>query len=514
MLQNCLPQSIRRTLNQLPNSLDETYDRILKEIGIANRDHAHRLLQCLTVAIRPLRIEELAEILAFDFEEAKGGTPKLNKDWRWQDRQQAVLSTCSSLITVVEDGDSRVIQFSHFSVKEYLTSDRLASSRDISHLHIMTEPAHVTLAQACLGTLLQLDGSSNNDRVEDRFPLARYASQHWVEHAQFGMVSSRIEDGMRRLFDLAQPYFSAWLQLHDIDDHWANFAFDRRHAPEDRSGSPLYYASLCGFHDLSAHVILEHPEQVNAKGGIILSPLVAALHKGHLDVAELLHQHGAAVDLPGYDTRTALCAASQEGLVIIVRWLLGHGADADSQTDIHWTPLMTAAANGHLEIVQMLLGYGVCINAVNDSGDTPLLLASYFGHVEIVGLLFQHGANVGARDEDYKTPLHLASSRGKVEVARLLLDNVADIEAKDKDGRTPLHLVSSSAESALVRLLLDRGANANAQDKYGSTPLHLVPYWAPEIVRSLLFDHGARVYLKNGEGKTPLEVMEGGDIVS
>ena len=202
MLQHCFPQSIRRTLDELPNSLDETYGRVLKEIGLVNRVHAHHLLQCLTVAIRPLRVDELAEILALDFDVAEGMTPRLNADWRWKDRQRAVLSACSSLIMLVNDGDSRVIQFSHFSVKEFLISDRLSTSTGgVSHFHITPEPAHMTLAQACLATLLQLDGSSTNDHVKDSFPLARYASQHWVEHAQFGMVSSRIEDGMRRLFD-------------------------------------------------------------------------------------------------------------------------------------------------------------------------------------------------------------------------------------------------------------------------------------------------------------------------
>ncbi|KAH9016032.1 hypothetical protein EDB85DRAFT_1828171, partial [Lactarius pseudohatsudake] len=151
VLQHCFPQSIRRTLNELPKSLDETYERVLKEIGMANRDHAHRLLQCLTAAARPLRVEELAEILALDFDEAEGATPMLKEDWRWEDRQRAVLSTCSSLITEVDDGDSQVVQFSHFSVKEFLTSDRLATSKgDASHFHIIAEPAHTTLAQACL----------------------------------------------------------------------------------------------------------------------------------------------------------------------------------------------------------------------------------------------------------------------------------------------------------------------------------------------------------------------------
>ncbi len=175
----------------------------MKEISRANQYHAHRLLQCLAVAIRPLRVAELAEVLALDFDGSKGATPTLNEDWRSEDRQRDVLSTCSSLITLVDDGGSCVIQFSHFSVKEFLTSNRLATSKeDISHFHILPEPAHTTLAQACLGSLLQLDGSANRNRVEDSFPLATYASRHWVDHAQFGKVSSRIEDGMRRLFVL------------------------------------------------------------------------------------------------------------------------------------------------------------------------------------------------------------------------------------------------------------------------------------------------------------------------
>src|ERR1700742_2815692 len=83
VLRHCLPPSVRRTLDELPESLDETYERVLKEIRKPNRDHALRLLQCLVVAIRPLRVEELAEILAVDFDD-KEGIPKLNPSWRWE----------------------------------------------------------------------------------------------------------------------------------------------------------------------------------------------------------------------------------------------------------------------------------------------------------------------------------------------------------------------------------------------------------------------------------------------
>ncbi|KAN0133254.1 hypothetical protein V8E53_008978 [Lactarius tabidus] len=179
VLQNCLPNRVRQKLGELPKTLDETYERILKEIGKADGDLAHRILQCLAVASRPLSVEELAEVLALDFEEAKGRTPKFNDNLRLQDRQQALVITCSSLITIVNHYDSGppIVQFSHFSVKEFLTSGRLATPvRDISSFHILPETAHTTLAQACLAVLLRLD---------DSLPLAKYAARHWVDHARF-----------------------------------------------------------------------------------------------------------------------------------------------------------------------------------------------------------------------------------------------------------------------------------------------------------------------------------------
>src|SRR6201996_5188623 len=137
-LQHCFPPNLRQFLNELPETLDETYEQILKGINKAQKSNAYRLLQCLTVAARPLRVEELAELLAFDFQATSdGGIPALREDWRWNDEEQAVLSTCSSMIAIVPDGDSRVVQFSHYSVKEYLTSPRLAESGgDVSQFYV------------------------------------------------------------------------------------------------------------------------------------------------------------------------------------------------------------------------------------------------------------------------------------------------------------------------------------------------------------------------------------------
>jgi hypothetical protein len=147
----------------------------LRGINKANREHAHRLLQCLTVANWPLRVEELVEVLAVEFDaDLDSALPKLNPDWRWADQPQAILSTCSSLIAIVDDGYSQVVQFSHFSVKEFLTSDRLAqSSEDVSLYHVRLGPAHTILAQACLRVLLSLHGRITKDHSRDS-PLSRF----------------------------------------------------------------------------------------------------------------------------------------------------------------------------------------------------------------------------------------------------------------------------------------------------------------------------------------------------
>ncbi|KAH9955224.1 hypothetical protein BC827DRAFT_1271858 [Russula dissimulans] len=184
-LRRCFPPSIRRILDELPTTLDGTYKRTLLEIPEEKWKYAYHMFQCVAVSSRPLRVEEFAEVLAIQFDSAT--TPDLITGWRPENAEDAVLSACSSLIAVVKGEDSPVVQFSHFSVKEFLTSDRLATAqtKNLSRYHIALEPAHRILVQACLGTLLELDEHIDMERLK-KYPLAFYAAEHWSEHARFG----------------------------------------------------------------------------------------------------------------------------------------------------------------------------------------------------------------------------------------------------------------------------------------------------------------------------------------
>jgi hypothetical protein len=237
------------------------------------------------------------------------------------------------------------VQFSHFSVKEFLTSSRLAtSSGDSSRNHIALEPAHTILAQACLSVLLRLDDRVEQSDVEDNFPLARYAAEHWVAHAQNENVSSNLRKAMEYLFDADKPHFAAWHQLHDVDTSARYGSTLHLFAPFRKSGAtPLYYAALCGFQNLVEHLTVKDPKQVNATGGHYVTPLVAALGKGHFQTAKFLSDNGADPNVRGgYNT----------------------------------TPLLCAAYNGDLKMVQVLLEYKADMNARDEYGENALHNAS------------------------------------------------------------------------------------------------------------------------------------------
>jgi ankyrin repeat protein len=462
-LRHCFPANLRHALMDFPKSLDETYMRILKEIKSANRKLAYRLFQCLVVAGRPLRVEELAEVLAFDFN--GGGIPKLNAGWRWEDQQMAVLSACSSLVAVVVDNGSRVVQFSHFSVKEFLTSDRLANSmEEVSQFHIPIEPCHVILARACLGVLLHLDDCADKASIE-KIPLLQYAAEYWYQHVSYGKVESQTQDAMNRFFDTDKPHFSAWVR---IQDQYDLFTVSESEPPSDVPllAAPAYFAARMGFHGLVEHLIRKHPQQVNRLGGLYGTPLHASVLGGHTEVAQVLFAHGADINSRTADNWTPLHFASQEGHLEVGKWLLNLGAVVDFQNDGQRdTPLHLATSHGHLEVARLLLERNAEVNSRNSLGSTPLLNASANGNPDVVLLLLDYNADVHLSDKNEDTPLHFAAIYGHLKVARLLITHRAEVNSRNILGYTPLLNALANRKPDVVRLLLDNGADVQSHNQ-------------------------------------------------
>jgi hypothetical protein len=401
------PSTYPHALAELPETLDETYERTLRGINKANWEFAHRMFQFVSVASRPLHVKELADLLAFDFE--AGSIPKFHEDWRLEDPVDAVLSTCSTLLAIVNDRGSPVIQFSHFSVKEFLTSTRLAEATDIisRRYHVSMTPAHTLVAQACLGILLHLDKDVTSDSLKD-FPLAEYAAEHWVDHARFEDVSRNVEDGMKQLFDPSKPHLAICVWIYDpAVPTWRRMTRNETPLPLPRTS--LHYAASWGLHPVVEFLIIEHSQDVCSRDST--------------------------------DNATPLHLASQNGHVKAACKLIERGADATAQNNDGETPLHLALKGGQVDVARMLIERGADLTAQNNDGETPLHLAlREWGQVDVARMLIECGADVTAQNNDGETPLHLALQKGQVDVARMLIERGADVTAQNNYGETPLHL--------------------------------------------------------------------------
>ncbi len=524
------------------------------------------------MAVRPLAAEELAEVLAINFS-AASETPQLNKDLRCHDEEQAVLSVCSSLVTIVEDQGSRHVQFSHFSVKEFLTSDRLATSEmdALRYYHIHLESAHTIMAQACLSVLLQLDDRMDKVTIES-YPLAKYAARRFDEHAKYGNVLSKINDVVDCLLDPDNRHFNVflWLNVGDYSDSDFDFdsdsdgssfdsdeisslgsdesSFNFQEASSDSdwdsdessfdqsiSGhpapkyppriSPAYYTLVLGFTCLAKRLILKGSCDLDAIDNNGQIALHIAIISSNFELIWMLVERTTAIN--GQDRKgftplhyaifmTLHKSYDHDDVLRSVRLLLEHGANVETQNNHGSTPLHLAVQIMDKEVVQLLVENVTSINLRNNKGQTALHRASRRGDTDIIRIILNHGADVDAVDKNGSTPLHLAISdadlRSAEQAIELLLKHGANINLRDNKGRTVLHIASKHGDLDVIRLTLNHGLDVNAVDNDGSTPLHLAVSNSGKLAIVLLLEHGANINLRNHDGQTALHMAsQGGD---
>jgi CDK inhibitor PHO81 len=144
--------------------------------------------------------------------------------------------------------------------------------------------------------------------------------------------------------------------------------------------SPLTYATLRGSADC-IRALLEQGQlklRVNLLGGDSM-PLALASQAGHLDVVNLLLEHGAR-SLPNSNGEYPIHLAAKAGHTELCQILIGQpGWDlADKYNE--WTPLFHAARYGHQRCVQVLLDAGARVDALDELGNAAVYYAAWFGH--------------------------------------------------------------------------------------------------------------------------------------
>jgi len=459
-LRSCLNvHGLRKRLASLPKDLDETYARILFNIDEDYRRDALKILQWLTYSARPLRLEEVAEVVTINVDES----PRFDPEKRYPEPRD-IWTICSSLIFLQEEileeaheGNTRVIvRLAHFSVKEYLISLSIRNGRAKDY-SIQEVDTNALITESCLAYLLQFDEpGSLTTRSALEFPLANYAAEYWTRHAQVAERGSTLAPLLSIELLLTKGHgLLNWIRLYDLEQPWRGLNMMRR---LNDIHPPLYYASFAGL-IRSVEFVLDKGADVNAQGGYYGNALQAASAKGHDQVVQMLLAKGADVNAQGGSYGNALQAASAGGHDQVVQMLLAKGADVNAQGGFYGNALQAASAGGHDQVVQMLLAKEADVNAQGGKYDNALQAASAEGHDQVVQMLLAKGADVNAQGRHYHNALYAASEGGHDQVVQMLLAKGADVNAQGGYYGNALQAASARGHDQVVQMLLAKGAD-------------------------------------------------------
>jgi ankyrin repeat protein len=458
-------KKIREALNNLPKTLDETYERILLSIDQEDRDIVLEALRWLCFSTKVLTVADLAEAAVFSaFVEPPPECAPLkvsfDQDYFFADPLD-ILGRLSGLVICVPDPDSEVtdavtvlqdsdgtehtpesrpkfyttnfkILLSHFSIKEYLVSGRLGSQ--VEHFAIDEDGSHQILATNCIYFILFSQESLEYSKTYDerlsntKRPFFDYATWNWAGHARKAEYDSRLVNLIVLVLTTPHQIRAGFLGFLDFDH--------RRGRAKDIS--PLYAAAY-GVLYFPCKQLIEKGADIDAQGGKFGSAIQAAValfrdqsvNESIIEsIVKLLLDHGANVNTQGGKYGTALHAASWAGYESIVKLLLDHGANVNAQGGYFSTALQAASIYRHESIVKLLLDHGANVNIQGGPFNTALQAASKGDNQSLVKLLLDHGANVNIRGGIYKTPLKAAVRGGNQIIFQLLLDHGAEVETK------------------------------------------------------------------------------------
>ncbi|CUS10690.1 unnamed protein product, partial [Tuber aestivum] len=490
ILEECItPEDVRESLKELPEDLDSVYLRILDSIPKKQKEYIWRVLHWLAFSAEPLTLGQLAEAILIEFNVNKyGDDPGTLFD------MASLMSICPSLISFEDSRDHETctqerlrLHLAHFSVKEYLISDRAAQGPS-AYYHISEHGANLLMGHACLSRILrhsEQNAISGPERQEATFLY--HSARYWSLYIEAlgETVPTPLSDAVLKVLELGR----VWLDIYDPDDHYHHHG---------RRGSstcppPIYYSSMLGL-VIACKSLLNRTEDTvnaNAKGGVYGNALQAAVVGGRESIVRFLLDRGASVNAQGGHYGNALQGAAFRGNESVVQLLLESGAEVSARGGYYGNALQAAAYRGNLSVVQLLLERGAEVNARDGLYGNALQAAVVGGRESIVRFLLDRGASVNARGGHYGNALQAAIVKGNGVIVEFLLGCGAEVNARGGHYGNALQAAARMGNESALRHLLERGAEVNAHGGQYGNALQAAVEGGNESIAQLLFVHGA-----------------------
>ena len=344
-------RAIREALKDLPDGLDATYDRILQSIHYNYRKQVANTLKWLAFSLRPLVVEELAEIFILDHDR----NPPFDEGDRLF-RPESVLNHLSSLVTKDPIGEVFWIRLAHFSIKEYLISPRIVQG-PAKYFSTTEVDAHMHISEACSAYHLHLSLTILvTEKESKRFALWKYLRQYWVHHLdQVPQKSWRLPatDMALQVFAPSSQSLLNMIRLSDPETHGSpNWDLNL-----SQLAGPLYYMASIGAVQL-AEFLLDGGYNINEQSDTTYGiALITAACGGHTSVVQLLLDRGADINAQGGSYGNALQIAVFRRHESIVQLLLDRGADINAQGGRFGNALLAAIAGDKLDSAELLLSW-------------------------------------------------------------------------------------------------------------------------------------------------------------